>query len=641
MIAAEGLETLSANTNRGAHAQLLEALRPFVRAFPFLFVAFLVIWLLPRRDFQLNADDYLIRAAVNGSNHFGHLGPEGANHSLWQRISNTFHFFSGELGTTQRLKEYGALPWWTDDAALVRMFRPLAGFSHWIDFQVLGGNPWLLQVHSLLWFLLMAMCSWWLYRKHFGVSYTSALAASMFVIDLNHLSNFAWLAGRNAYMAALFGICAIALHSDWRGHRRQRSAVLSCAAILAAMLCAEAGVAALAYLLAYALILDRGGPIRGLLAILPAAAVVVTCRFLAQEVGFGAANVGLYLDPLRSPLAFIGSVTANGPVLLVSAATAISSSLPSMSDSAATEFRWINAAIALVILLILQPVARRDRAAAFFAVGALLAVVPYCALASNTSRSTTFVAVGFFGALAACVRRWLAGERKGIAALAGLVATTVVICWHVLVPAAAGVAHSLTAMRPAKPTPPGDLKYSLVGASGQGIVYLNYPSAVNAMFLPFTWDAEGIAMPAAIYQLTPGLNSYTVERTSGHGYVARSDSIFVLNQNVPLTSASASASAAPPRRSPLYAMRATQAFVTNPERRYAEGQTIKAGAMTITIARVVDGMPQELRVEFDSTVDPDRLAWRLWNWKTFQLESVPPPAIGTSLRVLNAWDSGA
>jgi hypothetical protein len=457
----------------------------------------------------------------------------------------------------------------------------------------------------------------------------------MFVIDLNHLSNFAWLAGRNAYMAALFGICAIALHSDWRERGRQASAVLSCAAILAAILCAEAGVAALAYFLAYALILDSRGPIRGLLAVVPAAVVVFACRFVAQQKGFGAANVGLYLDPLRSPLAFFESVVSHGPVLLVSAATSVSSSLPSMSDSAATEFRWLNAATALLLVLILWPTMKRNRTAAFFAVGSLLAVVPYCALASNTSRSSTFVALGFFGALAACVKRWLVGDRKGIAVLAGLLASTAVVCWHVLVPAVAGCAHALTAMRSAKPTPAGDLKYSLVGEPGQAILYLNYPSAVNAMFLPFTWSVEGIDVPAALYQLTPGLNSYTLERTTQHGYVARSDSLFVLNQNVPLTSAGT----APPRRSPLYAMRTSQAFVTNPARRYSAGQTIKAGAMTITIERVVDGMPQQLRVEFDATVDPDQFAWRLWNWKTFQFEPVQSPEIGTNLRVLNAWDA--
>ena len=628
---------MSANADRGAQAQLLEALRPIVRAFPYLFAAFLVVWLLPRRDFQLNADDYVIRAAVAGSNRFGHLGPDSAHHSLWQRVSNTFHFFSGELGTTQRLKEYGALPWWTDDAALVRMSRPLAGLSHWIDFEVLGGNPWLIQVHSLLWFLLMATCSWRLYRQRFGAGYTSALAASMFVIDLNHLSNFAWLAGRNAYMAALFGIGAIAFHSDWREHGRQQSAVLSCVAILAAMLCAEAGVAAVAYLVAYALILDRAGSMRGLVAVIPAAAVVITCRFLAQALGFGADNVGLYLDPLRSPLAFVASVVTNGPVLLVSAATSISSSLPSMSASASTEFRWINAAVAIGIVLILLPVVKRNRAAAFFALGALLAVVPYCALASNTSRSSTFIAFGFFGALAACLKSWSATGPKTIAGLAGFVATTAVICWHVLVPAAAGIAHSLTAMQPALPSPPpGDLKYSLVGEPGQVIVYLNYPSAVNAMFLPFAWEAEGIALPAAMHQLTPGLNSYTLERVSQRVYVVRSDSTFVLNQNVPLTSAAAE----PPRRSPLYAMRATQAFVTNPARRYSKGQTIRAGTMAITVERAVDGMPQELRVEFGGPVDPDQFAWRLWNWKTFQFEPAQALAIGTRLRVLNAWDTG-
>ena len=66
-------------------------------------------------------------------------------------------------------------------------------------------HPWLMHVHSLLWFGATIAIAAILYRRLMGPGWVGGLAALVFALDDAHGSPAAWLANRNAVLGTLFG----------------------------------------------------------------------------------------------------------------------------------------------------------------------------------------------------------------------------------------------------------------------------------------------------------------------------------------------------------------------------------------------------------------------------------------------------
>jgi hypothetical protein len=54
------------------------------------------------------------------------------------------------------LREYGVLPWWSDDRLSIAFFRPLSSALLAIDHRWLDGGGFWSHVHALLWYGLVA-----------------------------------------------------------------------------------------------------------------------------------------------------------------------------------------------------------------------------------------------------------------------------------------------------------------------------------------------------------------------------------------------------------------------------------------------------------------------------------------------------
>src|SRR6185436_19428912 len=146
---------------------------------------------------------------------------------------------------------------------------PLASLTHFLDERLWPAHPALMHAQSLLWFAAMLGAVLLVYRRLEPASGISGLAFALYALDDAHGPALAWLSNRNALIATGLGCLAIVLHDRWRSRGRHALGVLSAFTFGVALLAGEAAVGALAYLLSYAIFLDRGSKAARLVSILP------------------------------------------------------------------------------------------------------------------------------------------------------------------------------------------------------------------------------------------------------------------------------------------------------------------------------------------------------------------------------------
>ena len=172
------------------------------------------------------------------------------------------------------LREYtdlGIFPWWTSEELRLAFFRFLSAATHWLDYRLWPDSAPLQHAHSLLWLGALVGATALLYRRIHGASWVAGLAALLYAVDEAHGAPAGWLANRNALVATLFGLLCLLAHDRWRrgGAGSGRHALLAALCLALALAGGEMGLGAFAYLVAYAVFLDRGPVRRRLLSLAP------------------------------------------------------------------------------------------------------------------------------------------------------------------------------------------------------------------------------------------------------------------------------------------------------------------------------------------------------------------------------------
>ncbi|HRX86879.1 MAG TPA: hypothetical protein P5572_17785, partial [Phycisphaerae bacterium] len=379
-----------------------------------LIVAFIAVVLaLPALTVGLEADDYFLRVNLLKMEQFPDLVSPG-----W----DIFAFSYGEPERVHRLMDAGIAPWWSFPDLKLAFCRPLSSISHWLDFQLWPDSMPLMHAHSLLWFALFVAGAAVFYRRTMGLTVVAGLAALLFALDDGHANPAGWIAGRNTLLAATFGIWCLAAHDAWRRSQWRWGAVIAPLLFVLALLSAEAGVATLAYLVPYALFLERGNFKRRAAGLAPYLVLLVCWRIVWAARGYGVEGAGLYIDPLGSPLHFAQAVITIAPILLMGQWALPPSDLYAFYDVINTHLAPIVWAVAVIFLgfaaLVMRPVLRGEPLAKFWATGMLLSLLPICAMAGfPMDRLLLFVSIGAIGLLAMFLQRvWRArkaprGER--------------------------------------------------------------------------------------------------------------------------------------------------------------------------------------------------------------------------------------
>lgn len=401
------------------------------------------------------------------------------------------------------LLDWGVLPWWTYPHIRAAFWRPVSSFTHWLDYLLWPQSPALMHAQSILWYAALAAGVALLYRRVAGAGLVAAAAAVLYVFDDAHATPVAFLANRNALIAAFFGVLTLIAHDRWRREGARVGAMAGPALLTLSLLAKEEGIATCAYLAAYALVLDPGSRRGRVLSLVPYAAVVVVWRILWVWLGYGIENVTPYVDPLNEPLRFLSTILQHGGAFLL-AQLAAPPPDPLTLLEGHVRTAWIAGTwlLAACLIALLWTTVRADRVSRFWLVGLLLCIPPICTTFPS-DRMLLFAGIGGMGLVARFVvevRRRPRDQRpRWAAALAGFL----VVLHLVLSPA-------LLAARSAAPMAPRFLADRVFlrqpfdeAVRDQDVMVVNAPGALFLMEGPLRSAAEGLPVPRRMRLLSP------------------------------------------------------------------------------------------------------------------------------------------
>ena len=311
---------------------------------------------------------------------------------------------------TDLLLELGIIPWSADPELSATFFRPVSALTHMADYALWPDTYWLQHLHSRLWYALSAGVAFMIFRR-FGLPLTLAgLAGLMFAVEEAHGLNMGWLANRNASIALIFGMAAIYLHHRFRSEQRVRFLVGGASCFLLAMFSAEAGVGALAYIVAWELTMEEGSWLRRAITLLPYGLALLGWLLVYKALGHGVIWSDIYVDPGSQPGRFALATLERFPLMVIAQWLQVPIDICNLF-SPLGRILFSGSAWMLTIALgwWLWPLLKADRTARFWALGMALSFIPLCA-AFPMVRVLTFSGLGAFALLAMKLRPWFDGE---------------------------------------------------------------------------------------------------------------------------------------------------------------------------------------------------------------------------------------
>ncbi len=512
-------------------------------------------------------------------------------------LPQPFCFAHGDSARTAALAAEGLYPWWVEPSLRLCFWRPLAAASHQLDQALSPGGAGLAHLHSLLWYALACagVGAFWARRLPPAVA---RLAALVYALDEAHAFPVAWVANRNGLMAAAFA--AGALVAADRGRP-----LLAAAACAFALMSGEAGLGAVALVLALGLVDGRPR------AALPAVAVGIGWLGLYAGLGFGAAGSGLYTDP-RDLLAWAGEALVHLPILLGVFLGPVSADVlmadPSLRPLVLAPALGVTGAVAWGLRRAWPALeADRRQAVIFGALGLTLALLP-AASTTPTSRLVTLpgaAGAGLLAVLLAQAWRARAAEPRdrrllGLGAVLGVA--------HLALPLAvwAGVPWALRqGDATARALIPG-VEAAARGADAAVLLIGSDPAL--SLYLPF--GAAALGSPAPSWRtLSPAPVPHRLRRTA-------EDALEI-----------------EPLGEPMLRRPFARLYRGGP---MPAGATVDAGLLQVEVLADEGGAPTRIRARFDRPLDDPGLALLLWDGAA--LVRWAPPPVGESVEL--AWYPG-
>lgn len=547
-----------------------------------------VATVLPSLPGVLHGDDYVLLGIVSGT----------MPREIYPSRLDAFNVFDGRPERLRRMLDLGLVPWWADAGVRHAFWRPVSAITHWVDYTAWGTWPAPMRLHSAAWLAALIGVAYATYRQVIGSAAAAALATLGYALARPHGFNVIEISGRNTLLAAVFGVLTVLLHDRWRRAGWRIGAIAAPASFAVALLSAENAVASVAYVIAHAVVLERGPGSRRLRALLPYALVLGAWRLLYSGLGYGAAGTPDYLDPLREPAAFASAVVTQAPIFL-SAAWLGPLADPVLAGPHAAVVRWLAAVIALAVLAwVLAAMLKHDPVARFWGLGQVLAVVPLCAGSGLHDRYLLIVGLGVMGVLGQLVLGLAGGAswrpRGRIAKAAAVLIACLLMVSHVV---AAPWQIFRDAVGRAGKTPAPDTLPADPAIRGQVLVIVNVPpGGAGLIYWFFERALTRVPIPGQTLALTFGLPPLRIERIDANAVKVRWEGRHHVLR--------------PPGR-PLVAGHRTRL----------------AGAEVEVTAMSGGGWPLEAIFRFDDALDAPRFRWVAWDKASGRYEPFQPPAV--------------
>ena len=528
------------------------------------------------------------------------------------RPINTFVQYSDRAHNLAQT-DFGSLPWWASPDLHQAFLRYTSTLTMMLDYRLWPNHPALMHLHSLLWLAAAVLVAALLYREVMGATWIAGLAALMYALDGAHAVPAAYLANRNALITCCFGFLSVLTFVRWRKHGQPWNRWLSVVMLALSLSAYEMGLATAAYLVGYALAVDEDGIRARLMRLLPHGGVLGAWALIYKLGNFGSHGSGYYLDPLHNSLGFAGLFCQRAAFLLMGQWTPIPAEM-SMANAPGTLafihlsiFSFVIVAILAVLFL---PLVLRDRIARFWAIGALLSIVPIAAVGPE-NRVLGFVGLGSMALLAQLTQFVFAGFSiasfsriwKGFA----WAATLLLLLTHLIAAPFLGIARLVyqtnvsTRMNRAMASVPSDPRLA-----SQDLVLINPPDhiyLVTAIWsvhrlenLPTPKHMRALSSGGDLEVTRVGLRSLQVDFLGG--FFPTAFSRFMRSQNEPFSS----------------------------------GQHFELPGLSVVVEALdAQGDPAQVRYDFPVPLEDPSLRWIRWQDGAY----VPwtPPSIGRSERI--------
>jgi hypothetical protein len=611
-----------------AHAASNIAMRTFPALLTRALGARCVPWLAAVLGFLIFAPALALDLQFDDFSHRVALRPIAGLEQFARSPLDLFVFVDGNPELTRVATDRGLWPWFVNQDLRLSFLRPLSGLSHGLDFGLWPDHPWLMHLHSLLWYAALVLVAALCYRRLLapaGPAWVAGLAALLYAIDDAHLFPVAWLANRNAVIGGFFGVLALLAHDRWRRDGSRAAAALAPVALLAALLANEGAVAVGGYLLAYALFIDTGTRAQRWRSLIPGALVGVLWAAAYTLLGHGASGAGLYVDPVGEPLRFVRVVVERAPLLVWGQWAFPLADLHGLLSEPAARAMWLAALGLMVVLaVLLAPLVRRDRVARFWALGMVLALLPACGtFAAN--RLLIFVGLGGMGLLAQYLA-WLRAPEawrrlRHRVVFAWLLAVHVVLALLGVVVGFQQIGSLSRLYQHMADTLPAD-----EALRQQRLVIVGSPSALSSLYAFLIHAIDGRPLPDRALLLAPTVHELEVYRVDAHTLAVRPRGGLLL----PPGRAPDGDGAAQPVLDVRYAFQQLDQVFRGPGLSFARGEVISLTGVTIEIAEVgAHGLATEIRFRFDEPLESPWIRWVTWTdggYVPFAL-----PAIGATV----------
>jgi hypothetical protein len=521
-------------------------------------------------------------------------------------------------------RNYGMLPWWTPDSLSLGLWRPVTAFTHWLDYQLYPDSPALMHAQNIAWFAAAVFLVAVLYRNLMGPGWAAGLAGLLFLLDGNTYFPVAFVANRGFILSLCLGLACLYQHHQWRAEKRRSGLIWSMLLLALAVFANEGGASTLAFILAYALVLEPGPVRRRAPTVFPALLVIVLWRIVYTLYGCGVFHVGGYIDPSKEPLLFAREVLPRAIVLLSGQLTHLAPDLMLAVKPSLQPLATALCAVPLVAaLVVFVPWLRRDKTAMFWLAVMLLAAIP-AATVVPLGKNLGFVSVGAYGLFASFLGglfsqpAWLLASLSyrilawATAALLLLAHGPGAVAGRFLV--TTGLGPGIRALNRVLDigNPPG--------AEEQDVVVVNSPSMLVQAYVPFDKAYSRQPVPRTVRTLVSACTSFEVERADENTLVIQSKApnIFACDGFGPIHK--------------LYAVRFSNVFLGELE--FKKGERLERGGLLVEILELdAAKLPSRVAFRFEASLDSPSFHWLQFDYKARSYVPFPVPAVGQRVTV--------
>lgn len=578
-----------------------------------------------------NGDDYLHRAVLLQSDR-----PEiAAAFPDLPGPANLFSFRTGDHESNRRWVERGFLPWWSSPDLKLNFFRPLSALTHWLDYRLWPNSALLMHIHSLAWFGVLVIVASLLFRAIMGPTIAAGIAAFLYAIDDSHGFAVGWLANRNSLIATTFGVLTLLAHHRWRSGIQSvpdpRKNALGWA--LAASVCfafsllsGELGVGAAAYLVAYALVIERSRWQARIASTLPYMLIGGAWVATYSLLHYGARGSESYVDPIHQPLTFASTLVPRAILLLLAQWAVPPAEFHTFfSENAQWGLLGVGAAALALLAMVIVPRLRKDRLALFWLIGMLLSTLPACATRPQ-DRLLFFTGIGAMGILgrlfADAARDPPPRSAHGIRAALGLLLIFHGIVAPILLPLRAHAPADFGGLlERAADSLPRDAEIA-----AKNIILVTALDGYTSGMLAPRQLLTGSPIPKSIAYLATGVHDVEVTRSGDRSLVIRPRHGFL---PVPGRATDGDLSS---MLESSYIFHYLDRLFWDRSSPFHVGQRIRLAALTVEVTQIdAAGLPLEARFDFDVALDDPSLCWFVGRRGRF----IPftPPAVGETVRI--------